>query len=204
MQVVKSLFNNSLLRLKHSQRDGYFVKERNSNNKLIIRIDTEYTHERMAQLHEIFRNCMFYKIGLIVEAVESKIECSFINLEALNYNPYWDLYLIKFLNISLSTLDTHNTVHHLESIVIRPDSHINGKVKYELLTLIEKVLNKFLNHYEIIGYFRLSLYETEYNTIKVDIKLFTPNNIHKNDNVYKNELYMDELYFLLYQKIHKK
>ena len=190
MNVVKSLFNNSLRNLKPFQREGYFIRD-NNGNKLIIKIDTKYTQTRMAKLYEIFNSCMFYNIDLVVEECSSYIECSFLNLSILNYNPYWDLYLIKFLNISLNMVKIQtikNEFYNLESIIIRPNSHISSLVKYELLALIEKVVMKFLTHYEINGYLRLALYETETANIKVDMKLFT-------SDTQKNELYMDELYF---------
>lgn len=186
--TIKSLFKNNLLRLKPSQKEGYLIKDL-QGNILVININTEYTQNKISLLYESFNDCMFYNIDLVASpSVKNTIECIFINRDNLNYNPYMDVVNMRLISRSLSALcNRKNTVDKLSQITVQLPN-INGRIKYELLIVFERMLSKFLKDYKIIGSLRLALYESEDCDIKIDVVIFK-------DTQNPSEMYLDELYF---------
>lgn len=190
MQVIKSLFINNLSKLGSEQRNDYFIKDV-KGNKLIITLDTSFSKNKINQLLTTFDNCMFNNLSLILTPLDDKIECTFINLDVFNYNPYMDLHTHKMLNITLSNIKNYideKKVFKLDPIIIYCMT-TKSKVKYDLLRLVENMIMQYVKYYKLDGYLRLALYETPYKTTKIDITLFISTDPRN------NELYLDELYF---------
>lgn len=199
MDIVKSLFENHLSKLKFNQRESFLIKD---SECLPLKIDLVLppTQEILDSLYKTFMNCNFYKLGMVLEFDDSNIRCVFINLDAINYNPFEDCTTLKLLNVNLELLKNRNLIppnieyFKVSSTSIKKHRHVSAKSKYELLLIMEKMVTMFLKYYEIMLPQRLSIYETDQDTLVIEISIL----LHKTE--LKNELYLDELYFLILRK----
>lgn len=191
MDIVRSLFKNNLRRLKLNQKDSYILTDF-LGSPLTITLELQPSNEILDSLHKAFSNCKFNRVDLILEFDDNKIKCLFINLDAINYNPFEDHVNIKLININLMLLKTNPGLlieqqqFKISTINIPRHRHISAKSKYELLQMIEKMITMFLKYYDLNASQRLAVYENDCNMLVVDISLITAPN---------NELFLDELYF---------
>ena len=188
----KSLLKSKLRKLKLNQRNGYYITE-SSGEILKIELNINPDEEILSSLQKSFNECKFRNLNLVMESSKNHIECTFINLDNVDYNPFTDVTAIKIINDNISVIKNniiYTDLYRLYSVIIHRRRTVTAKTKYEIVKSVEKMVLILLNYHKINTSLRLAIYELNTESLQVDVSLLF------NQKEIKNELFLDELYFL--------
>jgi hypothetical protein len=185
--MINNQFFDNLLETR-SEIPSYIIRNR-KGKKIKARLEIKPTNSNIALIRECFEKCVFNNIDIIIVKYGHYVDCMFINLKVVYYNPYRSIHNIRMLinNIDIIKKNEIPECIKISTITIKKINLLNAKIKRELIKVTEIMISSFLNFYSINAYQRLALYEPQDGIINIDINLLL------NPSIKKNELFIDEL-----------
>jgi hypothetical protein len=93
--MINNQFFDNLLETR-SEIPSYIIRNR-KGKKIKARLEIKPTNSNIALIRECFEKCVFNNIDIIIVKYGHYVDCMFINLKVVYYNPYRSIHNIRML-----------------------------------------------------------------------------------------------------------